>query len=76
MSTTLDRLTELFRDVFEDDDLVIARDTTAAEVEDWDSLMHVTLVVNVELEFGVRFKSSDVSALGSVGDLIDLIEDA
>ena len=74
MSSTLDRLTEVFQDVFEDDDLVIARETTAADVEDWDSLMHVTLVVNVEREFGFRFKSSEVSALQSVGDLIDLIE--
>jgi len=74
MSSTLDRLTEVFQSVFEDDDLVIARETTAAEVEEWDSLMHVTLVVNIEREFGLRFKSSDVSALESVGDLIDLIE--
>jgi acyl carrier protein len=74
MSSTLDRLTEVFQDVFEDDDLVIARETTAADVEEWDSLMHVTLVVNVEREFGLRFKSSEVSALQSVGDLVDLIE--
>ena len=44
------------------------------DFEEWDSLMHVTLVVNVEREFGLRFKSADVSALKSVGDLIDLIE--
>jgi len=74
MSSTLDRLTEVFQDVFEEDDLLITRETTAADVEDWDSLMHVTLIVNVEREFGVRFKSSDVSALASVGDLIALIE--
>jgi len=74
MSGTLDRLTEVFRDVFEDDELEITRETTAADVEDWDSLMHVTLIVNVERVFDLRFKSADVSSLECVGDLMALIE--
>ncbi len=74
MSSSLDRLTDVFQDLFDDDELVITRDTTAADIEDWDSLMHVTLVVNVEREFDLTFKSSDVSKLKSVGDLMDLIE--
>jgi acyl carrier protein len=74
MSGTLERLTSVFQDVFEDDDISLARETTADDIEGWDSLMHVTLVVNVESKFDVRFSSSEVSALECVGDLIDLIE--
>lgn len=75
MSDTSERLTEVFRDVFDDDTLVISRETTAADIEEWDSLTHVTLVVSVEREFNVRFTSAEVSALECVGDLIDLIEE-
>jgi acyl carrier protein len=74
MSSTLDRLTNVFRDVFGDDDLVITREPSADDVPEWDSLKHVTLIVSVEREFGRRFKSSDISALKNVGDLVDLIE--
>ena len=73
-SSTLDRLTNVFRDVFGDDDLTITRETSAADIEEWDSLTHVTLIVTVEREFDLRFKSSEVSALNNVGDLVDLIE--
>ena len=56
------------------DELVGDRSTSAADVDDWDSLMHVTLVLRVESEFGVRFSSGEVSALSTVGDLMDLVE--
>ena len=71
---TLTRLTEVFRDVFDDDELVIARETTAHDIDDWDSLMHVSLMVAVEQRFGCRFSSGDVAGLGSVGELVDLID--
>lgn len=54
MSSTLERLTEIFREVFEDDDLSITPETSASEVYDWDSLMHISLVVSVERAFGKR----------------------
>ena len=62
------RLSEVFREVFDDDDLTIARDTTARDVEEWDSLMHVTLITSVEREFEVRFSSSEVASLQSAGE--------
>jgi acyl carrier protein len=74
MTDTLTRLTDVFRDVFNDDALDITRETTAADVPEWDSLMHVTLIVNVEKSFGVRFKSSQIAGLQNVGELVDLIE--
>ena len=74
MSTTLANLQDVFRDVFEDDQLEVARETTAADVDGWDSLKHVALVVNVEKAFKVRFTSAEVAGLKDVGELVDLIE--
>ena len=67
-------LTDIFRDVFEDDDLMIGRDTTAADVEGWDSLQHVSLILRVERHFGVRLSSANVADMKSVGDLLDIIK--
>jgi acyl carrier protein len=73
MDETMARLNEVFQDVFDDDELHVTRETTAQEIEGWDSLMHVTLIVNVEKAFGVRFASAEVAALKNVGELTDLI---
>jgi acyl carrier protein len=70
----LQQVTEVFRDVFDADDLTIARETTAADVEGWDSLMHVRLMIAIEKVFRVRFSSSEVSSLHNVGELIDVLE--
>jgi acyl carrier protein len=74
MSNRLSHLNQVFRDVFEDDEIEITRATTAQDIEGWDSMMHVTLLVNVEKAFGVKFTSSEVARLKSVGDLVDLID--
>jgi len=66
-------LTAVFRDVFEDDSLAITRETSARDVTGWDSLMHVTLILQVERRFGVRFSSSEVAMLRNAGELQDLI---
>ena len=68
------RLTEVFHDVFNDDELVISRDTSAKNIENWDSLTHVSLIVKAEKVFGMRFTSAQVAGLQNVGELIDLIE--
>jgi acyl carrier protein len=73
MEDRLKQLNQVFQDVFDDDDIQIDRQTTAKDVEGWDSLMHVTLVVNVEKAFKMKFSSSDVAALQNVGELLDLI---
>ena len=70
----LEQLQEVFRSVFEDDGIVLRRDTTARDVEGWDSLTHVTLLVTLEQRLGIRFKSSEVADLKNVGELLDLIE--
>ena len=73
MSHDLTTLTEVFQQVFEDDELAISRDTTAADITSWDSLMHVSLILAVEKKFRIRFSSSEVSSLMNVGMLVDLI---
>jgi acyl carrier protein len=67
------RLTEVFRTVFDDDSLVLRDDLTANDVESWDSLTHINLIVAVEKEFRVRFKTSEVAGLKNVGELEALV---
>ena len=74
MADRISRLNEVFQDVFDDDEISINRATTASDIEGWDSLMHVTLLINIEKAFGVKFTSSEVARLKSVGDLLDLID--
>jgi acyl carrier protein len=71
----LDRLNEVFRDVFDDDDLVVEWSTSAADIEGWDSLMHVTLLLKIEKAFGVRFSSSEIAKFQNVGELADFLDD-
>jgi acyl carrier protein len=73
MPEIMSALNAVFCEVFEDEDLSITRETSAADIEGWDSLTHVTLILHVEKAFGVRFSSSEVSRLESAGDLEALI---
>jgi acyl carrier protein len=67
------QLTGVFRDIFDDPDLEISDATTANDVEDWDSITHISLISAVEKSFQVRFNTKDVKALQNVGDFIRLI---
>lgn len=67
------KLTGVFQDVFDDDDLRLTRDTTAASVPGWDSLGHIRLMLAVEKKFKVKFKGSEISSLKNVGELADLV---
>lgn len=67
------RLTEVFRDIFDDDSIVITEKTTANDIEDWDSIEHINLIGAVEDEFGMRFKMREVSGMKNVGEMIDII---
>ncbi len=74
MDGLLARLNQVFQQVFDDDELQVEPETSAKDIDGWDSVMHVTLIVNVEKAFGVKFSSSEVAALRDVGDLLHLIE--
>jgi acyl carrier protein len=67
------RLTNVFRRVFDLPDLTLKREMTADDLEDWDSLTHINLIVAAEKEFKVKFTTSEVAKLSNVGDLIDTI---
>lgn len=67
------KLTAIFRDIFEDDHLTIQDDTTADDVEGWDSLTHVNLLVAVEKGFGIRMSTREVKGMRNVGDFLNLI---
>ncbi len=69
------RLTEVFRDVFDDSSIVITDKTTSADIEDWDSIEHINLIGAVEDEFGLRFKMKEVSGMKNVGEMIDIISE-
>ena len=74
MESVLLRVNQVFQELFDDEDLVIVRETIAADVAGWDSVMHVRLMLQLEKAFRIRFHSSEVASLTNVGDLIDLIE--
>ncbi|MEG0804703.1 MAG: acyl carrier protein [Pygmaiobacter sp.] len=65
---------EIFRTIFDDDSLQITRKTTSADIEDWDSLEQINLLVAMEKKFSIKFKLDDVHDLTNVGEIIDLIE--
>lgn len=71
----IERLTEIFRDVFDDESIVITPSTTSADIEDWDSIEHINLVGAVEDEFGFRFRMKEVSGMKNVGEMIDIISE-
>jgi acyl carrier protein len=69
-----EKLTALLRDIFDAPELVVGDTTTADDVEGWDSLAHVSLIVVVERAFRLRFTTKEVKSLANVGDFIRLIE--
>lgn len=69
----LREITEIMRDVFDEDDLEVSLETSAEDVEEWDSLSHVRLIVAVERKFGFKFKNSEIEALKNVGDLVNMV---
>jgi acyl carrier protein len=70
----LDRVHKVFWDVFDDDTIRLNDSTTAKDVEDWDSLAHMNLIVAIEEEFGMRFTMGEVTGMKNVGEMLTLLE--
>ena len=70
-----ERLNRVFQEVFDDDEIEIRDQMTAEDIEEWDSLMHVALVVAVENEFNMRLNAAEIGKLENVGAMIALIEE-
>lgn len=69
------RLQEIFIDIFDDEDIVLTEEMSAKDVEDWDSLAQINLIIAIEKEFGVKFNLEEVSNLKNVGEMINLIKE-
>lgn len=69
------KLTDIFRDVFDDDEIAIRPETTAEDIIEWDSLSHIQLLVAIEKAFdGVKFNTGEVANLKNVGEMVEVIK--
>jgi acyl carrier protein len=67
------KLNEVFQDVFDDEDITVNDSTVAADVDGWDSLEHINLIVAVERCFGIKFTMGETTGLKNVGEMVDRI---
>ena len=68
------RLTQIFEDVFDDDSIQVSAALTARDVDGWDSLTHIRLILTIEKAFKIKFSTSEIGKLENVGDLVSLID--
>jgi len=68
------KLEEIFMDVFDLDEVDLFEDTTADDIDEWDSLEHINLIEAVEKEFGMKFKMGEVSTMKNVGEMVKIIK--
>jgi acyl carrier protein len=68
------RLTAIFRDIFDDDTIVLKPEMTAADIPEWDSFNHINLIVATEAKFGIKFQTAEIESLKNVGHFAALIE--
>lgn len=67
-------LQAIFRDVFDDESLVISEETTSDDIEDWDSFAQMNLIVAMEKQFGMKFNIKEINSLKNVGEMMALIQ--
>ena len=67
------KLTDVFHDVFDDESIVLRHELSAKDVDEWDSLAHIRLMLTVEKAFGIEFSTSEIGKLKDVGELAELI---
>ena len=73
MNDIYERLNRVFREVFDDDTITVNASTTAADIDDWDSLTHIQLIAAVEDDFGDKFSMKQVSSMKNVGEMAEII---
>ena len=73
MKEIFSRLDKVFRDVFDDDTITVNPKTTANDIEDWDSLEHITLISAVEREFKMKFRMGEIASMKNVGEMAQII---
>jgi len=70
----LEKLTAIFKDELDNDDLILTNETTAEDIEEWDSLSHIQLIVAIEKAFKIRFTSSEIQSWNNVGEMISSLK--
>ncbi len=68
-----EKLNEIFRDNFDDESITVNENTTADDIEDWDSLEHINLIASIESEFGMKFTMGEVVTMKNVGEMVGII---
>lgn len=74
MSDTLTKIADVITDLFDDHTDAVTRETSSADIEDWDSLANIQLVVMIERQFGIQFPTSEIQNFRNVGDLVDAVD--
>lgn len=69
----LEKLQPVFRDVFDNDEIIVTDSSTAADIEEWDSLAHMQLISAVEVEFGIKFNIGEINSFANVGEMVESI---
>ena len=74
LSQIMEKLDEIFQDVFDDPDIHLTEETTAADIEGWDSLMNINIIVSVEDEFDMKFAMEEITGIKNVGEMAKVIQ--
>lgn len=74
MDNLMKKLEVIFRDVFDDDSICLTESTNAKDIEEWDSLTHISILASVQDEIGVSFDMDEIIAMKNVGDMMKAIE--
>lgn len=69
----LEKINQVLRDVFDNEQTIVDEETIVDDIDGWDSLMHITMIVAIEAEFGIKFEMSDIKQFRSIGTLADAI---
>ncbi len=67
------KVTAIFCDIFDDEDIILSDSTTADDIEDWDSLSHITLINEIEKTFDFKFGMKDIIGMKNVGEMLDIL---
>ena len=70
----MNKVAQIFRDIFDDEELIINDNTCADDIDDWDSIEHINLILAVEKEFSIKFDMNEIARLKSVGEIVRAIE--
>ena len=69
-----EKLNKVFAEVFDDDTLIVTEETSSSDIEEWDSLTHLTLIATIEEEFSIQFSMSEIAGFKNVGEMMTAIE--